>query len=79
MSSFLLYVSSGGIYTPEELKDKSKSKLIFISCGSVKILTVNLRRFTKTVAIMLFRIFLKYGMNFATGGKSRTHRFFQDK
>jgi enterochelin esterase-like enzyme len=25
---------SGGIYTPEELKDKSKPKLIFISCGS---------------------------------------------
>jgi enterochelin esterase-like enzyme len=25
---------SGGIYTPEELKDKSKAKLIFLSCGS---------------------------------------------
>jgi enterochelin esterase-like enzyme len=25
---------SGGIYTPAELKDKSKPKLIFISCGS---------------------------------------------
>lgn len=25
---------SGGIYTPEELKDKSKPKLVFISCGS---------------------------------------------
>jgi predicted esterase len=25
---------SGGIYTPEELKDKTKPKLIFISCGS---------------------------------------------
>ncbi len=25
---------SGGIYTPEELKDKGKPKLIFISCGS---------------------------------------------
>ncbi|MBS1602998.1 MAG: esterase [Bacteroidetes bacterium] len=25
---------SGGIYTPEELKDKSKPDLIFISCGS---------------------------------------------
>lgn len=25
---------SGGIFTPEELKDKSKPKLIFISCGS---------------------------------------------
>jgi len=25
---------SGGIYTPEELKDKAKPKLIFISCGS---------------------------------------------
>ncbi len=25
---------SGGIYTPEEIKDKSKVKLIFISCGS---------------------------------------------
>jgi enterochelin esterase-like enzyme len=25
---------SGGLYTPEELKDKSKPKLIFISCGS---------------------------------------------
>jgi len=25
---------SGGIYTPEELKDKSKPSLIFISCGS---------------------------------------------
>lgn len=25
---------SGGIYTPEELKNKSKPKLIFISCGS---------------------------------------------
>lgn len=25
---------SGGIYTPEELKDKQKPKLIFISCGS---------------------------------------------
>jgi enterochelin esterase-like enzyme len=25
---------SGGIYTPEEMKDKSKPKLIFISCGS---------------------------------------------
>jgi enterochelin esterase-like enzyme len=25
---------SGGIYTPEEIKDKSKIKLIFISCGS---------------------------------------------
>lgn len=25
---------SGGIYTPDELKDKSKPKLIFISCGS---------------------------------------------
>jgi predicted alpha/beta superfamily hydrolase len=25
---------SGGIYTPDELKDKPKPKLIFISCGS---------------------------------------------
>ena len=25
---------SGGIYTPGELKDKPKAKLIFISCGS---------------------------------------------
>ena len=25
---------SGGIYTPEELKDKPKPKLVFISCGS---------------------------------------------
>ena len=25
---------SGGLYTPEELKDKAKPKLIFISCGS---------------------------------------------
>jgi enterochelin esterase-like enzyme len=25
---------SGGIYTPAELKDKAKAKLIFISCGS---------------------------------------------
>jgi enterochelin esterase-like enzyme len=25
---------SGGIYKPEEIKDKSKVKLIFISCGS---------------------------------------------
>jgi predicted esterase len=25
---------SGGIYTPEELKDKSRPTLIFISCGS---------------------------------------------
>lgn len=25
---------SGGIYTPEELKGKTKPKLIFISCGS---------------------------------------------
>jgi len=25
---------SGGIYTPEEIKDKSKVKLIFMSCGS---------------------------------------------
>jgi enterochelin esterase-like enzyme len=25
---------SGGVYTPEDLKDKSKAKLIFISCGS---------------------------------------------
>ncbi|HEY9197381.1 MAG TPA: alpha/beta hydrolase-fold protein, partial [Mucilaginibacter sp.] len=25
---------SGGIYTPAELKDKPKAKLIFISCGS---------------------------------------------
>ena len=25
---------SGGIYTPEEIKDKSKVKLIFTSCGS---------------------------------------------
>jgi enterochelin esterase-like enzyme len=25
---------SGGIYTPEELKDKPKAKLIFVSCGS---------------------------------------------
>ena len=25
---------SGGVYTPEELKDKTKPKLIFISCGS---------------------------------------------
>jgi enterochelin esterase-like enzyme len=25
---------SGGIYTPDELKDKTKPKLIFISCGS---------------------------------------------
>jgi enterochelin esterase-like enzyme len=25
---------SGGIYTPDELKDKSKPKLIFMSCGS---------------------------------------------
>jgi len=25
---------SGGIYTPDELKDKLKPKLIFISCGS---------------------------------------------
>ncbi len=25
---------SGGLYTPEEVKDKSKPKLIFISCGS---------------------------------------------
>lgn len=25
---------SGGIYTPEEIKDKSKVKLIFLSCGS---------------------------------------------
>lgn len=25
---------SGGVYTPEELKDKQKPKLIFISCGS---------------------------------------------
>lgn len=25
---------SGGIYTPEEIKDRSKVKLIFISCGS---------------------------------------------
>ncbi|QEM10570.1 alpha/beta hydrolase-fold protein [Mucilaginibacter rubeus] len=25
---------SGGIYTPDELKDKAKPKLIFISCGS---------------------------------------------
>ncbi|GGA82011.1 alpha/beta hydrolase [Puia dinghuensis] len=25
---------SGGLYTPEELKDKTKPKLIFISCGS---------------------------------------------
>ncbi|MGA0555669.1 alpha/beta hydrolase-fold protein [Larkinella sp. VNQ87] len=25
---------SGGIYTPDELKDKAKAKLIFLSCGS---------------------------------------------
>ncbi|GAB3891310.1 hypothetical protein GCM10028803_03000 [Larkinella knui] len=25
---------SGGVYNPEELKDKSKAKLIFLSCGS---------------------------------------------
>ncbi len=25
---------SGGIYTPEEIKDRSKVKLIFLSCGS---------------------------------------------
>jgi enterochelin esterase-like enzyme len=25
---------SGGVYTPDELKDKSKAKLIFLSCGS---------------------------------------------
>jgi len=25
---------SGGIYSPEEIKDKSKVKLIFLSCGS---------------------------------------------
>ena len=25
---------SGGVYTPEEIKDKSKLKLIFLSCGS---------------------------------------------
>ena len=25
---------SGGIYTPDELKDKSRPKLIFMSCGS---------------------------------------------
>ena len=25
---------SGGIYKPEEIKDKSKVKLIFMSCGS---------------------------------------------
>jgi enterochelin esterase-like enzyme len=25
---------SGGVYTPEEIKDKSKVKLIFLSCGS---------------------------------------------
>jgi predicted alpha/beta superfamily hydrolase len=25
---------SGGVYTPEDLKDKSMAKLIFISCGS---------------------------------------------
>lgn len=25
---------SGGLYTPEEIKDKSKAKLIFLSCGS---------------------------------------------
>lgn len=27
-------ILSGGIYTPEEIKDKSKVKLIFLSCGS---------------------------------------------
>jgi enterochelin esterase-like enzyme len=33
--SFSYYaLLSGGIYTPDELKDKSKPKLIFISCGS---------------------------------------------
>jgi enterochelin esterase-like enzyme len=25
---------SGGVYTPEEIKDKSKVKLVFVSCGS---------------------------------------------
>jgi len=25
---------SGGTYTPEEIKDKSKVKLVFMSCGS---------------------------------------------
>lgn len=25
---------SGGIYSPQEIKDKSKVKLIFLSCGS---------------------------------------------
>ena len=25
---------SGGLYTPEEVKDKAKPRLIFISCGS---------------------------------------------
>jgi enterochelin esterase-like enzyme len=25
---------SGGIYTPDEIKDKSKAKLVFLSCGS---------------------------------------------
>jgi hypothetical protein len=25
---------SGGVYTPEELKDKPKPKLVFMSCGS---------------------------------------------
>ena len=25
---------SGGTYTPEEIKDKSKVKLVFLSCGS---------------------------------------------
>lgn len=40
---------SGGTYTPEELKDKAKPKLIFISCGSrerpdgVKTAVVNLK------------------------------------
>ncbi len=25
---------SGGVYKPEDIKDKSKVKLIFLSCGS---------------------------------------------
>ena len=33
--TFMHYtVKINGIYTPDELKDKSKPKLIFISCGS---------------------------------------------
>ena len=61
---------SGGIYTPAEIKDKSKVKLIFLSCGSkerpdgVK----NAATALKDAGLMRYHIYLKIPlMNFLPG------------